>query len=157
MRSVISRTVILVQLAACGLALAQMKIAVPTSTASANDGAAGQNPALFTEEKHADVIIRYYSDEVSYMLKPLKMEGPFRTICDRQYVLRLATEQPRHELAVVMLVKYDEEAVEEAVKLGWVNDLHKLHYQRIVFLRADMEMHANGLPIIAQIPAVAAK
>jgi hypothetical protein len=158
MRRSTGRIIVLLQLALCGFVAAQTVSTTPASNGAEQKSKGRQKPVRFKEEKHANVVIRYYSDETSYMIKPLKMEGPFRTICDRQYVLQLAAEQPKHDLGVVMLVHYDDLAREEAVKAGWVEDLRKLHYQRIVFVRADYEMHANGLPIIsesAQVPAIA--
>ncbi len=137
------------QVAACGVAFAQTAPTTGASAAQAKHHAGNEKGGRFREEKNAGIVIRYYREDTSYVLKPLLMDGQFRTICDRDFVLRLATKQLQRDLAVVMLVHYDDQAVEDAVKLGWVKDLQKLHYRRIVFLRADTEMHANGLPIIA--------
>lgn len=102
----------------------------------------------FTEEETADFIVRYFSDQTSYALKPAMMDGMFRSICDRAYLLKLATQQPRHELAVVVLVHYPEATVENTAKQAWVRDLKRLGYQRIVFLRGQNSMSVNGLQVL---------
>jgi hypothetical protein len=109
----------------------------------------------FTEEGSADLIARYYSDQTSYLLKPLMKDGSYRTVCDRARVLELAREQPRHELAVVVLIHYPSASTEEPVKLAWANDLRGLGYRRIVFLRGNNRMEVNGLPVLETPPAAA--
>ena len=52
----------------------------------------------FTEEDAADFVARYYSDETSYMLKPVMMDGPYLSILHRASLLNLAKQQPRHGL-----------------------------------------------------------
>lgn len=109
----------------------------------------------FAEAESADFIARYFSDQTSYALKPMMMrEGQFRAIFDRASMLGLARQQPRHELAVVVLVHYVEPRDEETAKLGWVNDLKGLGYQRIVFLWAGNNMEVNGLPVLESPAAV---
>ena len=103
----------------------------------------------FTEADAADFIARYYSDGTSYLLKPATMDGPFRSICDRDRLLKLAQQQPRRELAVIVLIHYMGARQEDATKLAWVNDLRKLGYKRIVFLRGGNRMQVNGLPMLA--------
>ena len=104
--------------------------------------------ARFTEAETADFIARYYSDETSYLLKPPMMDGPYRSICDRARLLKLAGEQPRRELAVVVMIHYLGAQQEETAKLAWVNDLKRLGYKRIVFLRGGNRMQVNGLPVL---------
>ena len=60
-------------------------------------------PALpaFHEAASADFIFKYYSDQVSHVVKPLTTEGQFLAACDRSALLSLAAKQPRRELAVV--------------------------------------------------------
>jgi hypothetical protein len=111
--------------------------------------------AKFAEEEAADFIARYYSDETSYVLKPALMDGQYRTICDRAFLLKLAGQQPRRELAVIVLIHYPETGTEDAVKLAWVNDLRGLGYRRVVFLRARNRMQVNGLPILEDPPEAA--
>ena len=103
----------------------------------------------FTEAEAADFIARYYSDETSYLLKPPMMDGPYRSICDRARLLKLAGEQPRRELAVVVMIHYLGAQQEDTTKLAWVNDLKRLGYKRIVFLRGGNRMQVNGLPMLA--------
>jgi hypothetical protein len=102
----------------------------------------------FTEEAAADFIAQYYSDETSYALKPAMNDGAFRSICDRALLLKLAGQQPRRCLAVIVLIHYPSEASENSVKLAWVKDLGGVGYQRIVFLRSGHGLRANGLPIL---------
>jgi len=104
--------------------------------------------ASFMEADSADFIAKYYTDETSYCLKPSKMDGAYRSICDRTALLGLARQQPRHELAVVVLVHYPGAGQEDITKLAWVNDLKGLGYQRIVFLRGHNSVQVNGLPVL---------
>jgi hypothetical protein len=103
----------------------------------------------FNEEAQADIIIRYYSDDTSYVLKPVTTDGPFLTILKKDEVLALAKQQPGRQLAVVALIHYDAESQSDAVKLDWTTLLTEAGYQRIVFLRARNSMKMNGLYVLA--------
>ena len=103
----------------------------------------------FSEEDQADLIIRYYSDDTSYVLKPVTTEGPFLTIFKKDAVLALAKQQPGRQLAVVALIHYGTESQADAVKHDWTNLLTEAGYRRIVFLRARNSMKVNGLPVLA--------
>jgi hypothetical protein len=102
----------------------------------------------FTEADAADFIARYYSDQTSYALKPVRLDGQYQTVYDRPALLELARLQPGRELAVVVLVHYPNAASEEPVKLAWVNDLTGLGYRRIVFLRAGNGLQVNNLAVL---------
>ena len=107
----------------------------------------------FTEEEAADFIALYFSDITGYALKPAMMDTmmdrEFRTICDRASLLKLASQQPRHDLAVVVLIHYPTARDEDFIKLAWMKDLEELGYQRIVFLRNGNNIKkVNGLPIL---------
>ena len=104
----------------------------------------------FGEEEAADFIARYYSDQTSYALKPLTMDGAYQSICDRALLLKLAGQQPRRDLAVVVLIHYVDAAREESTKLAWTNDLKGLGYQRIVFLKGNGATDPNGLLTLAE-------
>jgi len=104
--------------------------------------------ARFTEAEAADFIVRYYSDQTSYVLKPAMMDGPYQSICDRALLLKLARQQPGRGLAVIVLIHYPSAESEEPVKLAWVNDLTGLGYRRIVLLRSGSSMQVNGLPML---------
>jgi hypothetical protein len=103
----------------------------------------------FSEEAQADIIIRYYSDDTSYVLKPVTTDGPFLTILKKDEVFALAKQQPGRQLAVVALIHYDAESQSDAVKLDWTTLLTEAGYQRIVFLRARNSMKMNGLYVLA--------
>ena len=102
----------------------------------------------FKEVEAVDFIVRYYSDDTSYLLKPSMMDGKFRSIFDRPATLKLAREQPKRELAVVVLTHYPNSGDEETIKVGWVNDLKALGYQRVVFLRGRNSMDVKGLAVL---------
>ena len=102
----------------------------------------------FTEAETADFIARYYSDETSYALKPAMMEETFRSVCDRALLLKLAGQQPRRDLAVIVMVHYPGSRAEDTAKLAWVKDLKGMGYQRIVFLRGSRSMQVNGLSFL---------
>jgi hypothetical protein len=107
-----------------------------------------KNSKYFTEEQDADFIIKYYSDQTSYLLKPAMMDGAFRSVCDRALALKVAEQQPRRELAAVILVHYPNATSEEPVKVAWLKDLKALGYQRVVFLRGTKKLEVNGLTIL---------
>ena len=102
----------------------------------------------FRGAANADLIVRYYSDQVSHLLKPLTMEGPFYVACERPEVLKLAAQQPKHEMAVVVLIHYCSSPAENRVKLAWAEDLKRLGYHDIVFLLAGRGREIEGLPIL---------
>jgi hypothetical protein len=99
----------------------------------------------FHEANNADVVIRYYSDNVTRILKPLQIEGPFLSTFDRDGVLDLAKKQSGRELAVVVLLQFN---ASDRVKQGWQAPLRQMGYKRIVFLRAEHGMKVDGLSIL---------
>lgn len=99
----------------------------------------------FSEANNADVVIRYYSDNVTRILKPLQMEGPFLSTFDRDGVIDLAKKQSRRELAVVVLLQFN---ASDRVKQSWQAPLRQLGYKRIVFLRAEQGLKVDGLSIL---------
>jgi hypothetical protein len=100
----------------------------------------------FVEEDNAGIVIRYYSDKVSRVLKPAQMEGPFLSTFDRQGVLELAKQQPGRELAVVILLQFN---ASEEVKRDWMSLLEGVGYRRVVFLLAEKgNLKINGLQIL---------
>jgi len=102
----------------------------------------------FAEAEAADFIARYCSDKTSYALKPAMMDGAFRAPCDRALLLKLAGQQPRRDLAVIVMVHYPGSRAEDTAKLAWVKDLKGMGYQRIVFLRGSRSMQVNGLSFL---------
>lgn len=105
----------------------------------------------FHEQDQANLIVRYYSDETSYVVKPQKTEGPFLSIFRRDDVLDVAKQQPGRELAVVILVHYPTQDATAAVKTKWTGLLTRLGYQRVVFLGGVSSRQIDGLPILAQV------
>jgi hypothetical protein len=105
--------------------------------------------ARFSEEDQADLIVRYYSEDTSYVLKPTKTDGPFLSIFNRDAVLDVAKQQPRRRLAVVILIHYRVESEAEMVKHTWTTKLTQVGYHRVVFLRSLNGKQVNGLPILA--------
>jgi hypothetical protein len=104
----------------------------------------------FHEQDQANLIVRYYSDETSYVLKPQKTDGPFMSILRRDDVLEVAKQLPDHDLAVVILVHYPCQTTADAVKVKWTGLLTSLGYQRVVFLGGFGGKDVNGLPVLAQ-------
>jgi hypothetical protein len=105
----------------------------------------------FHEQDQASLIVRYYTDETSYVLKPQKTEGPFLSILRRDDVLEVAKQLPDHDLAVVILVHYPSQSAADAVKTKWSGLLTSLGYQRVVFLGGfGGGSQVNGLPVLAQ-------
>ena len=104
----------------------------------------------FQEQEKANLIVRYYTDDTSYVLKPTKTDGRFLSILNKNAVLEVAKEQPGRQLAVVILIHYAGESEATMVKDKWKNLLTELGYQRVVFLRAFGGMQVDGLPVLAQ-------
>jgi hypothetical protein len=115
--------------------------------------ATSRNPTAalprFNEAEQADFIIRYYSDDTSYVLKPAATEGAFLTILKKDAVLALAKQQSSRQLAVVALIHYQTESQSDAVQQEWTTLLTEAGYQRVVFLLARNSMKMNGLPVLA--------
>ena len=105
----------------------------------------------FHEANNADIVIRYYSENISRILKPLQIEGPFLTSFDRGGVLDLAKQQAGRELAVVVLLQFN---ASDRVKQSWLAPLSQLGYKRVVFLRAEEGMKVNGLSILSNPPEI---
>ena len=70
----------------------------------------------FYEQEQADLIIRYYTDDTSYVLKPAKTDGPFLCVLKEDAVLDVAKQQPDRQLAVVILIHYISESKAAKVK-----------------------------------------
>jgi len=104
--------------------------------------------ARFSEEEKANLIVRYYSESTSYVLKPAMTEGPFLSILNQDAVLAVAKQQPGRQLAVVVLIHYHAESEAELVKHNWTTKLTQLGYQRVVFLHGRNGMQVKGLPIL---------
>jgi len=136
------------RLAAClaaGLCAAGLVLLASCATPAASPVASAPR---FTGAANADFIFRYFSDQVSHVERPLTMEGPFLVACERAAVLKLAADQPRHELALVLLIHYFSTPAENQVKLAWTQDLRKVGYRNIVFLLSSGGHEIDGLPIL---------
>ena len=105
----------------------------------------------FHEQDQANIIVRYYSDETSYVVKPQKTEGGFLSIFRRGDVLDMARKLPDRELAVVILIHYPSQDTADAVRTKWASQLTGLGYQRAVFLGGSNSSQIDGLPILAQV------
>ncbi len=102
----------------------------------------------FTEQDAANLIVRYYTDDTSYLLKPARTDGPFLTVLDKEAVVEVAKQQPSRQLAVVILIRYAAESQAEAVKQKWKNLLTQAGYQRVVFLGGQNTTRVNGLAVL---------
>ena len=105
--------------------------------------------ARFTEQEQANLVVRYYTDDMSYVLKPVATEGPFLAVLNKAGVLDVARQQPGRELAVVILIHYGADSETEAIQHKWSNLLTEVGYQRVVFLHAERGLRINGLPVLA--------
>ena len=103
----------------------------------------------FEEQEKANLIVRYYTDDTSYLLKPAARQGQFLSILNKDGVLRVAQQQPARDLAVVILIHYGSPAQTEMVKTKWKGLLTEAGYQRVVFLRGQNGMRVQGLPVLA--------
>jgi len=102
----------------------------------------------FNEQDKANLIVRYYTVDTSYVLKPAVMEGRFLSALRQDAVLDVAKQQPGRELAVIMLIHYGCHTEAEAVMHKWTELLTGLGYQRVVFLSARSDMQVNGLAVV---------
>src|ERR1039457_746744 len=103
----------------------------------------------FNQQEQANLVVRYYTDDTSYVLKPAKTDGTFLAILNKDAVLDVAKQQPGRELAVVILIHYRAQSEGDSVRQNWVKLLKEVGYQRVVFLRASGSMQINGLPVLA--------
>ena len=103
----------------------------------------------FKQEEQADLVVRYYTDDNSYVLKPATRNGQFLEVLNKDAVLEVAKQQPGRELAVLILIHYTAPSEANAVEQNWAKLLKGVGYQRVVFLRASSNMKINGLPILA--------
>jgi hypothetical protein len=110
-----------------------------------------RNPpaARFGEQDQANLIVRYYTDDTSYIVKPATTEGPFLSVLGKDAVLDVARQQPARDLAVVILIQYRDENLGAAVKQQWTQSLASAGYQRVVFLSSVGGTKVKGLPIVA--------
>ena len=104
----------------------------------------------FYEQDQANLIVRYYTDETSYVVKPQSTDGPFLSVLRRDEVVKVAKQLPGREMAVVILVHYLYPGETDAVKNKWTGLLTGLGYQRVVFLSGINGRQVNGLPVLAQ-------
>ncbi len=105
--------------------------------------------AHFSEQDQASLVIRYYTDDTSYVLKPMQKDGPFLSVLKKDAVLNVAKQQPGRDLAVVILIHYAADTEANTVQSKWRNLLTEAGYRRVVFLRASGGMQINGLPLLA--------
>jgi hypothetical protein len=105
--------------------------------------------ARFTEQDQANLVVRYYTDDTSYVLKPAQTDGRFLSVLKRDAVLDVAKRQPGRDLAVVILIHYAADTEADTVKTKWRSLLTGAGYQRVVFLSASGGMQINGLPLLA--------
>ncbi len=103
----------------------------------------------FEDQEQANLIVRYYTDDTSYVLKPEAKEGPFLSILNKSDVVEVAKRQAGRDLAVVVLIHYGGESEAKAVKCKWQNLLTEAGYQRVVFLRGRTGMRVNGLAVLS--------
>jgi hypothetical protein len=106
--------------------------------------------AQFGEQDQANLIVRYYSDDTSYVVKPAMTDGAFLSVLKKDAVVDVAKEQPARDLAVVILVYYPDEGQDAAVREQWTALLNHAGYQRVMFLRSLGGTKVNGLPVLAQ-------
>ena len=105
--------------------------------------------ARFNEQDQANLVIRYYTDDTNYLLKPEAKDGPFLTVLKKDAILAVARQQPCRDLAVVVMIHHGGEWEVEAVRQKWEALLSEAGYQRVVILRAARGMDIDGLPVLA--------
>jgi hypothetical protein len=105
----------------------------------------------FYEQDQASLIVRYYTDDTSYVLKPQARDGQFLTVLNKEAIVELARQQTQRDLAVIVLIHYGSETQADSVKRKWRESLATAGYQRVVFLRGRNGMSVNGLPIVASL------
>lgn len=103
----------------------------------------------FNEHDYANLVVRYYTDDTSYVLKPAATDGPFLSVLNKEAVLEVAKRQPGRQLAVVIMIHHGAQSEVERVRHKWEDLLTAVGYERVVFLRASKGMQVNGLPVLA--------
>lgn len=103
----------------------------------------------FRDASAADVVIRYSSDSTIFMWKPDGREGPFYRIFNRQEICdEIARREGTRNLAVVVLNYHRFRELEHQVKQAWVDDLSRLQFSRVIFVRANDTDQVNGMRIV---------
>lgn len=102
----------------------------------------------FKDQERANLIVRYYSDDTSYLLKPAAKDGPFLAVLNKDTVVQIARQQAQRELAVVVLIHYPSGIEADMVKQKWSSLLGEAGYQRVVFLRGRGGMGVEGLTVV---------
>lgn len=125
-----------------------LSLAIGWLTSCATPNSPSSARPRFGEEEATDLVVRYYSDQTSYVLKPKQMDGAFLRIFTPNAVVDLATRQPRRELAVVVMVYYTEDARRGRLEQEWTERLRRIGFRRVVFLLATNDMKINGLEIL---------
>jgi hypothetical protein len=105
----------------------------------------------FHEEANADVIVRYFSDQTSYVLKPAKLEGEFQSMFSRDEVLNLIQGQAGRDLAVVVLGRYGVKSMQTKVLGDWDHALADMGFRRRVFLQGGNSSKVAGLPVLEDV------
>jgi hypothetical protein len=104
----------------------------------------------FNEQDKANFIVRYYTDDVNYVLKPEKTEGRFLSVLKKDEALEVAKRQPGRELAVIILVYYESQDEADRVKSKWRKLLSEMGYQRVVFSCGIGTRQLNGLLVLPE-------
>jgi hypothetical protein len=104
----------------------------------------------FNEQDQADLIVRYYTDDTSYVVKPVAKDGLFFSVLRKNAVIDLARQQASRDLAVVILIHYPNQDQDSAIREDWARRLAEAGYQRVVFLRSAGGTKVKNLPVLAQ-------
>jgi hypothetical protein len=102
----------------------------------------------FNDQERANLIVRYYTDDTSYLLKPPAKDGPFLAVLNNDAVVEIARQQEQRDLAVVVLIHYPTGIAADMVKEKWAHLLAGAGYQHVVFLRGQTGKPVNGLAIV---------
>ena len=108
----------------------------------------GSQVARFNDQERANLIVRYYTDDTSYLLKPLAKDGLFLAVLNKDAVVEIARQQAQRDLAVVVLIHYPSGITADMVKEKWAHLLAEAGYQHVVFLRGQNGSAVNGLAIV---------
>src|ERR1019366_10218642 len=75
----------------------------------------------FNQQEQANLVVRYYTDDTSYVLKPAKTDGPYLAVFNKNAVLDVAKQQPGRELSLVILMRFRAQGGASAGRRTWVS------------------------------------
>lgn len=103
----------------------------------------------FTEAEQADTVIKHYSWDYIFVLRPAVMDGPFRRILKAENIgPAIRATVTRRDLAVVLVGWQLSERDSATLGEHWRNLLEGEGFRRVVCIKPLSETKLNGSPVV---------